>query len=253
MTHEFEIREEITLDATPEQVWDAIATGPGIDSWFMGHTELEPREGGRNRLDIEGFVQESTVTTWEPGTRLAFRSDDAPDGTFMAFEYLIEGRSGGTTVLRFVHSGLLSGDDWEAEYDALKEGDPMYLRNLASVLKHFPGQQVKQILFLVGPQNPDDDTVWAAFNSALGLTGDATEDTTVRFAVDQLPPVEGVVEFVNLPHYVGVRTDGGLYTLMHGHQHMVVVEYHGFSDEQDEKELASVWQSWLGTVAPAAR
>jgi uncharacterized protein YndB with AHSA1/START domain len=34
--HEFEIREEIALDATPEQVWEAIASGPGMDSWFMG-------------------------------------------------------------------------------------------------------------------------------------------------------------------------------------------------------------------------
>jgi uncharacterized protein YndB with AHSA1/START domain len=246
MTHEFEIREEIALDATPEQVWDAIATGPGIDSWFMGHTELAAGEGGRNRLDLGGFVQESTVTGWEPGKRFAFRGDDAPDGTFMAFEYLIEGRAGSSTVLRFVHSGLLGGDDWEAEYDALKAGNLMYLRNLALVLKRFPGRPVKQNLFLVGPQNPDDDTVWAAFNSALGLSGDATEGTSVRIAVDQVPPVDGVVEFVHLPHYVGVRTDNGLYTLMHGHQHMVVVEYHGFSEEQDEKELASAWQSWLG-------
>ena len=30
----------------------------------------------------------------------------------MAFEYLIEGRDGGSTVLRLVHSGML-GDDWE--------------------------------------------------------------------------------------------------------------------------------------------
>ena len=57
-THEFEIREELTLAATPEQVWDAIATGPGVDSWFMGHSEIEPRVGGTNRLEMPGYTQD---------------------------------------------------------------------------------------------------------------------------------------------------------------------------------------------------
>ena len=34
-------------------------------------------------------------------------------------------------MLRLVNSGFLAGDDWEAEYDALRKGDPMYLRSLA--------------------------------------------------------------------------------------------------------------------------
>src|SRR5947209_7574051 len=105
-TQEFEIREEITLDATPEQVWEAIATGPGLDSWFMGRSEIEPRQGGANRLEMPGYTQESTITAWEPGRHLAFRGDD-PDGTFAASEFLIEGRGGGSSVLRCVHSGLL--------------------------------------------------------------------------------------------------------------------------------------------------
>ena len=33
---------------------------------------------------------------------------------------------GGTTTVRLVHGGFLA-DDWEAEYDALNEGDAMYL------------------------------------------------------------------------------------------------------------------------------
>jgi uncharacterized protein YndB with AHSA1/START domain len=92
MTHEFEVRKEIALDAGPEEVWDALATGPGIDSWYMGRNELEPRVGGRGGLTLGGHTEESTVTAWEPGERLAYRTPENPDGTFMAFEYLIEGR-----------------------------------------------------------------------------------------------------------------------------------------------------------------
>ena len=56
MPHEFELRKEITLDATPEQVWEAIATGPGIDAWFMGRNQVEPREGGRSSMTIGGHT-----------------------------------------------------------------------------------------------------------------------------------------------------------------------------------------------------
>jgi hypothetical protein len=50
-----------------------------------------------------------------PAGRLAIRTPKAPDGSVHAFEYLIEGRAGGSAVLRFVHSGV-TGDDWNDEY-----------------------------------------------------------------------------------------------------------------------------------------
>src|SRR5258708_25821925 len=136
-THEFEVRDQIAVDATPEQVWDAIATGPGIDSWFMGHSEVEPREGGAGRLTIGGETSTSTLTVWEPQRRLAKRIGGGEDGTFMAIEYLIEGRDQSSTVLRLVQSGVL-GDDWESEYEALKAGWDMYLFTLAQYLRYFP-------------------------------------------------------------------------------------------------------------------
>ena len=70
---------------------------------------------------------------------IATRTATAADGRFMAFEYLIEGRAGGSTVLRVVHSGLL-GDDWQDEYDALRRGWPFHLHTLREYLTHFPGR-----------------------------------------------------------------------------------------------------------------
>src|SRR4051812_3865815 len=102
MSHEFELTHEIDLAATPEQVWAAIATGPGIDSWFMGRNEVEPREGGAASMTMPGFTASSTVTAWEPPHRFGYRGEPGEDGAFMAAEYLVEGRDGGGTVLRFV-------------------------------------------------------------------------------------------------------------------------------------------------------
>ncbi len=243
MPHEFEVREEIVLDATPEQVWEAIATGPGVNSWFMGHNEIEPREGGKTRMTFDSdYAHESTVTAWEPGRRLAYRGDASPDGLFMAFEYLIEGRAGGSTVLRLVHSGFL-GDDWAAEYDALTKGDGMYLRKLAVYLKHFAGRTSSANLFLMGPEVPDAERVAAAYAGAFGLTQPITNGAQGRLSVTGLPADDAVVEFAD-PEFLGVRTTNGLHMLVYA-QNTVVIEHHAFTDELDRKQLASVWQAWL--------
>ncbi len=54
MAHPFELTHEFEVDASPEEVWDAIATGPGVDAWFMGVNEIEPREGGATRMAFRG-------------------------------------------------------------------------------------------------------------------------------------------------------------------------------------------------------
>jgi uncharacterized protein YndB with AHSA1/START domain len=244
-THEFEIRDEITLAATPEQVWDAIATGPGLDSWFMGHSEIEPGKGGTNRLEMPGYSQESTITAWEPGRHLAFRGDD-PDGTFAAFEFLIEGREGGSSVLRCVHNGTLV-DDWEAQYDGMKLGDSMHMRKLVAYLAHFPGRTSKFSLFLFGPAVADDAKVWSTFAGALSV-GEITEGARVRLNVPGLPETEGVIDFLSAPDCVGVHTPNGILMLLKGYKNTLGVAYHGFSDDEDEKEVETAYQSWLGAA-----
>ncbi|MFC7648504.1 hypothetical protein ACFQX6_54750 [Streptosporangium lutulentum] len=42
MGHAWEERDEAVVAASAEEVWAAIATGPGIDSWFMGRNEVDP-------------------------------------------------------------------------------------------------------------------------------------------------------------------------------------------------------------------
>ena len=211
----------------------------------MGRNEVEPRAGGRVRMTMPGFSQEATITDWQPGERLSYRGDETPDGAFMAFEYLIEGRAGGSTVLRFVHSGLL-GDDWESQYDDLKVGDRMYLEKLAAYVKHFPGKVATFSLFLFGPQVGDPDRAWGAFESAVGLARPAAAGEPTLLTVDGLEPVEGVVQFVRHPNFLGVRTGEGIHMFVYA-QNTVVVEYHNFADGVDEKATERAWQSWLAT------
>jgi uncharacterized protein YndB with AHSA1/START domain len=137
MPREFETTNELTVHATPEQVWDAIATGPGVNAWFLGRTEIEPGESVRTRFP-GGFTLQSTVTDWDPPRRLAYRAEPAENGEFHAFEFLVEGREGSTTVVRMVHSGALA--NWDDEFDAMREGDAIYAGKLAAYLDHFAGK-----------------------------------------------------------------------------------------------------------------
>jgi uncharacterized protein YndB with AHSA1/START domain len=249
MTHEFELREEIELEATPEQVWEAIATGPGIDSWLMGRNEVEPRLDGRGSMTMAGFTSESTITAWDPPRQFALRSDPSPDGAFHAFEYIVEGRGGGSTVLRFVHSGFL-GDDWEAEYEGLRKGDPVYLHKLGQYLKYFRGRTATPV-FAVAPQTPGRDLAWDALLGGLGLPGPVKVGEQVHLTPSGLAPLDGVVNYLS-DDFMSVRTADGLYVFIYGYNGAVVLGHHIFAQPgqppADEKEATEAWQSWLTGV-----
>lgn len=241
MPHEFEVNEEITLDATPEQVWEAIATGPGIDSWFMGHSEIEPGEGGATSFSMFGQTEPGRVTAWEPGRRFAYRSDEK-NGEFMAFEYLLEGREGGSTVLRFAHHGFLGDDGWEEQYDALKVGDRKYLEKLAAYVKHFPGRTAVHNLFLPGPQVPDASRALRAFTAAFDLS-ELKEGAEARTRVGP-SSAQGTVTHADERGCLIVQTTDGIYMLMHG-MGAVFVAFHCFNPALNPAEIDEAWQSWL--------
>jgi len=246
MGHEFEGHQEFELDATPEQVWEAIATGPGINSWFMGRNEVEPREGGTVRMAFGDYTPESTITAWDPLKRFAHHSGVAEDGRFIAYEFLIEGRAGGSTILRAVTSGFLPGDDWEAEFDAMTKGGELFFRTLVAYLTHFPGRTATPITAF-GPMVTDWDHAWAVLHRELGLTSTVAEGDQVRFTPDGLAPIEGVVYFVN-PHTLGVRTSDALYRFLRGFHGPMIVGHHLFAGGVNRERTEHAWQSWLTTL-----
>jgi uncharacterized protein YndB with AHSA1/START domain len=235
MGREFSASEELTVDATPDEVWAAIATGPGIDSWFMGRNEVDP--GQVVRQVFAGYTPEHTVSAWEPGKRLAYGSEPAPDGRFVAFEFLIEGRDHGSTVLRVVNSGFLPGDDWADEFEAMTRGGALFMSTLATYLDHFAGRFATPVTAF-GPMITDWPRTRARLMEAIGRDGDR-----VRFAPDGLPPVDGVVYFEN-EDTIGVRADDAIYRFLRGFRGPVMACHDVFSDiSPDTTEQA--WRAWL--------
>jgi uncharacterized protein YndB with AHSA1/START domain len=249
MSREFELHKKVEFDASPEQVWEAIATGPGISSWFMGPHDIDPRVGGTISLTIGDFSEQATITAWDPPKRLAYRGEAGADGSFHAMEYLIEGRAGGSTVLRFVHSGFL-GDDWGAEYeDMTSHGWDRYLHTLAQYLTHFPGRP-GTFVYAEGPAVAEGRDAWAVLTAGLGLPGPVGNGDRVRLTPQGLAPIEGVVYYA-VPGYrefLGVRGSDGLYRFHGGGGHQINVGHHLFAEGVRASDAAEAWQGWLDRV-----
>jgi uncharacterized protein YndB with AHSA1/START domain len=257
MGREFEIVGESEVAATPEQVWEAISTGPGIDSWFMGRNEVLPiggsvteqsemGKGSTVRTEFGGYAPESTVTAWDPLRRLAYGTAPAGDGRFVAYEFLIEGREQGSTVLRMVTSGFLPGDDWADEYEAMTKGLALFFRTLVEYVTYFAGRTATPVTAF-GPRVDDWPAAWRMLGGALGLAGSAAEGDRVQFADPRGQLISGVVYFVN-PDAVGVRADQGIYRFLRALQGSVLAGHHIFDDAGDSVRTERAWAAWLERV-----
>jgi uncharacterized protein YndB with AHSA1/START domain len=241
MPRSFELHHDLTVGATPEQVWDALTDGPKLDSWFMGRNEVEGGEGGRVTTTFSGYASGARITTWQPPTRLELRTDVGDDGSFHTFEYIVEATGDGSAV-RWNHSGVL-GDDWEIEYAGMSEGDPMYFNKLAEYLTYFPGR-VGIPIDGHAPGPFGDDPTWGIFLEPLGLTTKPGPGDPVHLTLDGIGAIEGVVDHLS-PSFFGVRTDDAMYRFIRGFEGSAFIGHHLFADDLDATEAQAAWRSWM--------
>lgn len=186
-----EIRLEIEVPGTPEQVWAAIATGPGISSWYVPHTVAEHAGGAATasfgpdpQMQVAGLV-----AVWEPPHRIVFTGADPGPG--LAFEWLVEARSEGSCVVRLVNSGFGDGQPWDDQYDDMVNGWGLFLRNLWLHCTHFAGQHAVAALPM-GQWPGSGEDAWAQLLAALGLPAAPRIGERVATA-DGAPPLAGIV------------------------------------------------------------
>jgi uncharacterized protein YndB with AHSA1/START domain len=132
------VEASVEVPGTPEQVWQAIATGPGISSWFVP-SQVEERIGGTARSNFgPGMESTATITAWDPPRRVAMdsRDDMGPEGPTIATEWTVEAHSGGTCVVRVVHSWFSDRDDWDKQFEGHEHGWVAFFRILHLYLSH---------------------------------------------------------------------------------------------------------------------
>ena len=233
MGRPFEIRREIRLAASPEQAWEAIATGPGLTAWFMP-MDMDP--------------DSPLVTSREPGRRLAIRTPSEADGSFQAFDYRIEPAGPGGVVLRFVHNGFTS-DGWGDDYEVMTGfGWDMYLHTLDQYLTHFAGRPAVY-LEAEAPESSTKAEAWPRLIAALGLTEPVEMGAAVHIDLPGVGAVEGIVDYAT-PTFLGLRAPLALIRF-HGRALIgmpVAVSQHTYVSTFDVDSAQRGWESWLAGI-----
>jgi uncharacterized protein YndB with AHSA1/START domain len=242
MGHQFAQHKAAEVAASPDEVWAAIATGPGIDSWFMGRNEVKPGTGGTVRTVFGEYAPELEIMEWDPAHRFAYRSGEGPDGRFIAYEFLIEGRAGGSAVLRTVTSGFIPGDDWAEEFEAMTLGGEMYFRTLVEYLMYFAGRFATAVTAF-GPPGTSWPRDRDRLRRELGLTEPVSPGDRARLA-GEVATADGVVYFANA-HTIGIRTGDALYRFLRGFGKPVIAAHHLFGDDADPIRAQRAWEAWL--------
>jgi uncharacterized protein YndB with AHSA1/START domain len=163
------VQVEVEVPGTPEEVWQAIATGPGISSWFVP-TQSEEREGGQVVSNFgPGMDCPATITTWEAPRRFAAEATMGPPGSpTVATEWIVEARAGGMCVVRVVHSLFATTDDWDNQLDGLEQGWPAIFRILRRYLETFKGMECSAMQF-VSFSSDSGPKAWEKLGGDLGL------------------------------------------------------------------------------------
>jgi len=256
---------EVEVPGTPEEVWEAIATGPGITAWFVP-AEVEEREGGGLSFDIMGKGMEASgvVTAWDPPRRFVYEEED-PFGpgspSRLATEWLVEARSGGTCVVRLVNSLFATGEDWDDQLDDLREGWGAYLHNLWVYMTHFPGQRCSTILVTGNAPSPKG-RAWAELTGALGLPEAAVGERTATTATDA-PTFAGSIErAVESKHHheLMLRLDepsqGVVFVFAFEYLERVYATLHAYLFGDEGSAVATReeprWRAWMDRRFPSA-
>jgi uncharacterized protein YndB with AHSA1/START domain len=133
---------EVTILATPAEIWKALSTAEGLARWFPPIAE----GAGAPNSDLflswgEGIDWRTHTTAWEENRHLQWtdppKNDSAnpSDAIQMVVDWYIETITGGRCVVRLVHSGFSANADWDDQYGANKEGWTYFLFNLRHYLE----------------------------------------------------------------------------------------------------------------------
>ncbi len=153
MSEKFEIRREVVVPGTPEQIWAAISAETA--GWMFPSPLEIPADGSRPDSPI--------IATWEPPRELAIHMQ-GPDGWFNNLEYVVEARDESTAVVRYVHAGVFA-DDWDNQYDGASKHTDFYLHSLGQYVRYFAGKPVTYVS-AEGPESSSAPQAMGTLRSA---------------------------------------------------------------------------------------
>ena len=248
------VQAEVEVPGTPEEVWQAIATGAGISSWFVP-TEFEERDGKPVAVKLNfgpGMEARSELSEWDPPRRFASESPGwTPGSPPIATEWSVEARAGGVCFVRVVHSLFASTDDWDSQIEGTEFGWPGFFRILRLYLTHFRGQRSALMQWNVMPAGTDAEA-WDKLTTALGLKG---VNTGQRWSAPAgVPSLGGVLEPADqYPHRAVLRLDtpvpgvADLGSANCGGAVMMTLSFYLYGDQAADTVAREkpLWEAWI--------
>ena len=247
------VQVEVEVPGTPEEVWQAIATGPGISSWFVP-ADFEVRDGKPIAMKLNfgpEMEMRSPLTAWDPPRMFATQSEGWGGAPPIAIEWSVEARAGGVCRIRVVHSLFASTDDWDNHLEAGTFAWPAFFRTLRIYLTHFRGQR-SAIAQFVAPVAGTEAEGWETLTAALGVEGVSVGQRWTEPA--GVPALSGVAEYVTQsPYDALLRLDkpgpgvAALGTFNFGGQSMVALNFYLYGDQAAGTiaRATPLWQAWI--------
>lgn len=246
---------ELLVPGTPEQVWQAMATGPGYAAWFT-KAEIEEKVGGSLRF-LFGPEMESSgqVTFWEPPHKFGYVeygwSEGAPP---VATEITITSRSGDKCVVRMVHSLFSASDDWDNELEGFEGGWPAFFEVLRLYLAQFAGKKAASASAMVMSIQQDAPTVWTRLTNAFGFGGGNAGEQVIMSSGPE--PINGVIENIRqdaVTRFILLRVDKPAPGIFYFGTHALdkgthaSMSFYFYGDDAAEKAAAiePVWREWF--------
>jgi uncharacterized protein YndB with AHSA1/START domain len=241
---------EVLVPGTPEQVWQAMATGPGNTAWFT-RTTIEEKVGGKLSFNFGPEMSSiGEINLWEPPHRFGYTEHEwdgkAPP---VATEITITSRSGDQCLVRMVHSLFASSDDWDDQMEGFEGGWPGFFAVLRLYLAHFAG--LKGASFGAMQTIAGEHlSVWAQLTERLGLAG---ANVGERRELQAVQAFAGTVEQTaqnQKQRHILLRSDDGVALIgsyLMGDKVNVSASLFCYGDDADKRaaEAEPKWQAWL--------
>ena len=191
------VETEVEIQASPEAVWKAIATGPGIKSWFMGmESEFDETVGGEVRTKMgDTMVPMAKITAWDPPKHFATEGENAfgPGSPTIGYEWTVEVK-GGKCIMRMVQTLFTEDDAWDTQVGDTEAGWPAFFHVLRNYVERH-AEQPSGVVQAMGPVPGTKDEAFERLTSALGV-GEIAKGASVHCSVEGVPPFSGEIEDV---------------------------------------------------------
>ena len=253
------VEAEVIVPGTPEEVWQAIATGPGISSWFVPST-VEERVGGKAASNFgPGMESVGKISEWSPPHKYVVETPElGPEDPPVASEWTVEARDGGKCLVRVVHRWFTTRDDWDSQFEGHTHGWREFFKILDLYLTHFSGQPCSAFQAIGFAPEPKE-AAWEAHATKLGFN-DFVKGSRLQSSASA-PPLAGVVEHCGeLPHeeLLMIRLDSPAPGIAHtfamplGGQVMLPVRIFLYGDRAAAiaGDYEYRWQAWMAEHFP---